>query len=526
MFVKCFVLIFLILFQILCANAQELPEKDPKWHKRRMAIEWDSLHLFIKPNLNDKSILGKAKLTCTLLEATDSVQIDLNPNLIIDELLLNSKPIAFTRPKNTRKVLIAAPAEQGSSFILTIVYHGNPPLAKNPPWDGGFVWQQTKNETPWIGVACQSMGASSWWPCIDHPRAKPAYSVITVEVHNSLQAICNGSLDRIDTIGENTQWHWEIKNKINTYNITINIGNYVLVSDTFLSNHAGVQTLSWYALPHNESKAIIALEQAKNMLTIYEKLIGSYPFYNDGFKVVETPYWGMEHQSCIAYGNDYKLNKFGFDFILLHESGHEWFGNLITHKDIADMWIHEGFTTYLETMYLRATASDSVALAYIHSQRSRIRNKQPVIGPKEVNYKTDTDAYFKAAWMLETIKSSLGNEQLFNRTMHEFVNKFKFQIIDSESAINFWCSAIGEDFRYLFVQYLYELELPTLNIRKHKNGKFTVWLDSSNPKFYLNFHNLNGNLLKIGKQKIVIPNSIKEKLTQSAQNYLINIRLL
>jgi len=303
----------------------------------------------------------------------DSIQVDLFDRWIIDSVTAHGHKVPYRRVGNHLFVADAdLPRTDLAALLeLKVWYHGTPLIAQNAPWDGGFVFQETPSGAPWVGVACEGLGASSWWPCKDHLSDEPEGGmefILTLEDSTQergvrwegLRAVCNGQLvapyeTTID--GQDFAWLWEVKNPINSYNITLNIAPYVAIRDSFRSAESEqVLPLTYWVLPENTPIAREHFQQTLGMLRVYEELLGPYAFYNDGFQVVETPYWGMEHQSCIAYGNGFQNNAYGFDFILIHESGHEWFGNSITATDHADLWVHEAFTTYLEALYLEKTA--------------------------------------------------------------------------------------------------------------------------------------------------------------------------
>ena len=321
---------------------------------------FDVLHydLNIKINPDEKSIVGYNNIEFKVVASTQKIQLDLFENMQIDSIVFNSKKLNYKREFNAVFIDFPVVLTPKSNHNLLFYYSGKPIIAKNAPWDGGFVFTKDGQGKPFIGVACQGIGASLWYPCKDSQSDEPNNgATIKVAVPNGLMDVSNGRFKGSQDLKNGyTRWDWEVKNPINTYSINVNIADYAHIHD----NYKGLD-LDYYVLPENETKALVHFEEVKPMMDCYQSKFGTYPFTSDGYKLVETPYLGMEHQSCVAYGNQYQKGYLGndlsgtgigllFDYIIIHESGHEWFGNNITSKDIADMWIHEGFTTYTEAV--------------------------------------------------------------------------------------------------------------------------------------------------------------------------------
>lgn len=442
------------------------------------------LELSVFPD--EKMISGSNTITFRVVEDTENIQLDLFENMHIDSV--NSAE--FGNIEITRKhdaVYLHFPRVLTINSIHTIIfsYYGNPVEAQNAPWDGGFVWSKDSNGKDFVGVAVQGTGASLWYPCKDSQSDEPDWGArINVMVPDDLVAVSNGRLVSSQKIEENLRsWVWEVKNPINSYNITLNIGDYVHFADKL-----GDLDIDYYVLRENEAKAKIHFEaDVKPMLTCFQEKFGAYPFMEDGYKLVETPFLGMEHQSAVAYGNTYKkgylgrdLSKSGvgllFDFIIIHETGHEWFGNSITSKDIADMWIHEGFTTYSESVFVECQFGYQKAMQYINGQRNLVQNKKPLVGQFGVNIKpSNGDIYYKGALMLNTLRHTINDDEKWWKLLLNYSNHFKHQIIVADNVIDFFAKESQMNLRPIFEQYIYHKELPVLEVEVTQNGLYYSW---------------------------------------------------
>jgi len=455
--------------------------------------------LKVKVNPEEKYLSGVNHIIFKVVENTNKIQLDLFENMQIDSILLyeykgiskinpnenNGKKLKHQRQYDAVFIEFPDVLEQETTQLLSFYYSGKPLEAKNAPWDGGFVWKKDKNGKPFVGVAVQGTGASLWFPCKDSQSDEPDYGAcISIEVSEDLVAVSNGKLIRIiENQNKNKTWIWEVKNPINNYNITLNIGDYVHFSDRLND-----LDIDYYVLRENEQNAKQHFkEEVKPMLMCFQEKFGTYPFVEDGYKLVETPYLGMEHQSAVAYGNRYKKGYFGrdisesgvgllFDFIIVHESGHEWFGNSITSKDIADMWIHEAFTTYSETVLVECRFGYQKALQYINGQSRMVENRTPIVGHFGVNYKSkNTDMYYKGALMLNTIRHIINDDTKWWKLILDYSNLFKHKIIEAEDVIDFFVSKSGINLRPIFKQYLYRQNLPILEIKPTQKGVYYSW---------------------------------------------------
>ena len=454
------------------------------------------------------------------------MQIDLQAALVIDSIFMidtaykpKSTEDRFKNRKTNRKqlffnkidgvYLLNIPASKtlktNDGKIIEIYFHGKPREAKKAPWDGGWVWEKDKLGRPFVSVACQGLGASCWFPCKDYQGDEPDNGAsLTMIVPDSLKAISNGiysntfchanrgiqkSLDSVikEQInithalnGDLTTGHtsttfdftWQVINPINSYCIVPYIGNYVNFTDTFIGEK-GTLDLSYWVIDYNKEKAQEQFKQVKPMLKAFEYWFGAYPFYEDGYKLVEAPYLGMEHQSAIAYGNGYKNGYKGrdlsgtgwglkWDFIIVHESGHEWFANSITTKDIADMWVHEGFTNYSEVLFTEYYYGKEAANDYCYGLRKNIANDVPVIGPYGVNKEGSGDMYWKACNMIHSIRNALNDDKKFRKILRGMNEKYYHKTIDGKEIEDYLIEKTGLDLQTTFNQYLRTTQIPTL----------------------------------------------------------------
>lgn len=418
-------------------------------------------------------ISGANVISYRVVQAFDTLQIDLFPQLRINRIYTpDNKDLRFFREGNATFVVFPSRQKKNTAGALTVVYEGQPRTAVRPPWDGGFQWGKTPAGKDWVVVSCQHLGASSWWPCKDHLSDEPDSMQIQVAVPRGLMDVSNGVLRKVTPRPDGyTAYDWAISYPINTYNVTLNVADYAHLHDTYRAPDGDTLSLDYYILPENLQAAAAHFGQVKTMLGCYEKYLGKYPFWRDGYALVETPYWGMEHQGAVAYGNKYRnLPGFGFDFIIIHESGHEYFGNSISTGDNAELWVHESFTTYLEYLYLACTKGASVAQEYLNGQRKRIVNQKPLVGPAGVNYNhTDTDIYFKGSWMLHTLRSVVNNDVLWFSTLKKLAQHFKYQIVTTKNITDFLARNLKLNLTAFFGQYLYRAEPPTFEY-EHRNG--------------------------------------------------------
>ncbi|MEM6964726.1 MAG: M1 family metallopeptidase [Bacteroidota bacterium] len=436
-------------------------------------------NLQIKVDIDKKFISGYNEIEYRALEDFSRLQIDLFKNMTINKIIFEGKNLEYERVHNA--VFVDFPQQKkGTKGSFSVHYEGNPRAAKNAPWDGGFSWKKDRKGNPWVGVSCEGIGASLWFPNKDHLSDEPDSVRIGVAVPNGLTCVANGNLESTQTEDDYTRFNWKVSYPINNYNITLNITEYAHFSDTYKSEDGELLDLDYYVLPENLSKAQKHFEQVKPMLACYEKLFGKYPFWNDGFALVETPYLGMEHQGAIAYGNQYMRGYLGgmmpsginFDYIIIHETGHEYWGNSVSCADHAEMWIHESFCTYSEALYVECLYGFDEAVRYLNYQNRFIDNRKPIVGPLNVNFEAwgSSDHYYKGAWMLHTLRGALDDDKKWFGLLKAIHKKFEKSVTNTPEIISFINEFTGKNFDKFFEQYLYHPSIPRLMYRIKEDG--------------------------------------------------------
>ena len=473
-------------------------------------------NLSVRIHPDTHTIEGQNVVSFRAVSIFDKLQLDLDENLAIDSIIYRRQPTALGIPAAFKRdevaIFITMPEVQkpNSTAQLTVYYKGKPRIAKKAPWDGGMVWATTDDGKPWVGVACEGDGASLWYPCKDGINDEPDSARITLEVPTGLTGVSNGRLVDTRALPDTfTRFTWQVTYPINNYDITLNVANYAHFTDTYTSPEGGTPlALDYYVLPRNLAKAQKQFAQVQPMLAIYEKYFGKYPFWRDGYKLVETPYLGMEHQSCIAYGNQYKRgylgglvpSEFNFDFIIIHESGHEYFGNAVTARDHAELWLHESFTTYMEALYVEERYGKEAAIRYLESQKKLIVGEEPIIGPLGVRYGkcTGSDMYYKGTWMLHTLRNCVNDDEKWFRTLRNFYDASKYRTVSSRDFYNQLSRTCGRDYSTILDLYLTYRRIPTLHYSLKQRGRklivryqwetnitgFTMPIAFGNPKNY------------------------------------------
>ena len=437
---------------------------------------WDVIKydLHTTPNIQQHTITGFNTITFLVIAPGQTMQIDLQQPLIVDSIVGINKKYQYKQDGNVCWIYMSGwPIRAASIQQITIYYHGKPKEAIKPPWDGGMVWRKDTNGNPWIGVACQGLGASVWWPCKDHQSDEPDSMAIHVTINDDLVDVSNGRLRSIQDNHNGTKtWDWFVSNPINNYDATINIGKYVHWHDVY-DGEEGSLDLDFWVLDYNIDKAKKQFKQVKSMLKCFEYWFGSYPFYEDGYKLVEASYLGMEHQGAIAYGNKFMNGYLGhdlsntgwgmlWDYIIIHESGHEWFGNNITTKDIADMWVHEGFTQYAEVLYTEFLSGKEAANAYVQGLRYNIENDTPIINHYGVNEEGSGDMYPKGSNLVHMIRTIIHNDTLFRSILRGLNKTFYHQTVTTQQIEEYINKQSHYNFTPLFNQYLRTTQIPTL----------------------------------------------------------------
>ncbi len=446
--------------------------------------EWWDLtyyHLDIKVNPDDKFISGKNTIQYKVLKNQSVMQVDLQAPLKITKVIQNNKPLEVKQDGNAHFVTLAETQNIGDINSIDVYYEGKPQEAKNAPWDGGFSWKKDENGNHFVATSCQGLGASVWWPNKDHMYDEVDSMLISVNIPKGLTNISNGRLRKLEEHTDNTVTsHWFVNNPINNYGVNVNIGDYVHFSEVF-DGEKGDLDLDYYVLRDNLEKAKVHFEDTPKMMKAFEHWIGPYPFYEDGFKLVEVPYLGMEHQSSITYGNKYMKGYLGrdvsgtgwglkFDFIIIHEAGHEWFANNITYKDIADMWIHEGFTAYIESLYLEYHYGKKAGDEYAVGKGRNIKNDRPVIGYYNVNKEGSGDMYNKGSYMLHTLRQLIEDDGKWRMILRGLNKTFYHQTVTTKQIEDYLSIESGIDLTEFFNQYIRDIRIPTLQY-EIKNNK-------------------------------------------------------
>ncbi len=479
--------IFLLLIS-LCFNnsiAQKFSRQDSlKGSITKERIWWDLQHYNLKVSVDPEkqSIYGSNLIQYRVINGYQVLQLDLQTPMKILKIIQDDKNLKFTSEGNAHFIQLAKKQIPGNEESIEVFFTGIPRIAKNPPWDGGITWEKDKNKNYFIASSNQGIGASVWWPCKDHPYDEPDKGVCTsVTTPENVMDVSNGRLiNEIDNQNGTKTFQWEVKNPINSYGININIADYVHFSEIYKGENGDLDC-DFYVLPYNLQKAKIQFKQVSKMLKAFEHWFGPYPFYEDGYKLVEVPYLGMEHQSSVTYGNQYKngylgrdLSKTGlglkFDFIIIHESGHEWFANSITNIDVADMWIHEGFTTYSEVLYVDYHFGKEAGNSYCIGIRNNITNDKPIIGPYSVDKNGSNDMYPKAANMIHTYRQIIDNDEQFRSVLREMNRKYYHKNVTSVEIEYFLNKQTKTDLSSFYDQYLRTTKIPVFEYKLKENS--------------------------------------------------------
>ncbi|WP_088342341.1 M1 family metallopeptidase [Robiginitalea sediminis] len=443
---------------------------------------WDLTYydLSLEVDPSARFISGSNTIGYTVLEPARRMQVDLQAPLVLEAAWQDGQPLEVQHEGNAHFIALASDQQPGSYREVVVRYSGTPREAVRAPWDGGFSWKQDSKGLPFVATSCQGLGASAWWPNKDHMYDEVDSMAIRVTVPKPLFEVSNGRLLRIEEGDSTRTFHWFVSNPINNYGVNVNIGDYVHFGETY-AGEKGPLDLDYYVLRENLEKAREQFKQTTLMLEAFEHWFGPYPFYEDSFKLVEVPYLGMEHQSSVTYGNGYQNGYRGydlsgsgwglkFDFIIIHEAGHEWFANNITYRDAADMWIHEGFTAYSENLYLDYHFGNQAASEYVIGTRRNIQNDRPVIGTYGVNQEGSGDMYYKGANMLHTLRQLLEDDGLWRSILRGLNTDFYHQTVTTQQIENYLSEKTGKDLSSFFDQYLRTVLIPNLEYRR-EGGK-------------------------------------------------------
>jgi aminopeptidase N len=440
---------------------------------------WDVTYydLDVRVTPADSSVRGHTGITYRVLRPAREMQIDLAARLRVDSIVQDGRRLQVRREGDAMFVTLASPQAAGETRSLTVYYGGKPRVAPMAPWDGGFVWTRDDAGDPWVVTAVQGLGASAWWPNKDTQADEPDSQRIAITVPEGMTNVSNGRLRGTTRNRDgSTTFEWFVGSPINNYNVAVNAGTYAHFSDVY-AGEKGQLTLDFYPLAMHEEAARRQFQQTKPMLQCFERWFGPFPWYEDGFKLVETPHLGMEHQSAVAYGNGYRNGYRGqdlsgtgqgadWDYIIVHEAGHEWFGNNITSQDLADMWVHEGFTTYSEGLYVECLRDKEAGAEYIIGQRQQITNEAPVQSAHfGVSHEGSGDMYFKGASMLHTIRQVIDDDERWRGILRGLNETFGRKIVTGEQVTEYISREAGMDLSRVFRQYLTTTRIPVLEYR-------------------------------------------------------------
>lgn len=457
---------------------------------------WDLTYynLAIDFNIDQKSLSGSNTIHFKVLAPNPVMQIDLQEPLVIDKVDHRGQSLSYTREGNVYWIRFPQPLTIGTQDQITIHYSGIPVEAKRPPWDGGMTWSKDPNGYPFVASSCQGLGASVWWPCKDHMYDEVDSMLLRFTAPAGLMDVSNGRLRHMEYLPDGRKtYHWFVSNPINNYGVNVNIGRYAHWSDT-LHGEKGILDMDYYVLHDHFEKAQEHFKDAERTVRAFEYWFGPYPFYEDGFKLVEVPYLGMEHQSSVTYGNEYKKGYRGrdlsstgwglkWDFIIVHETAHEWWANNITYKDIADMWIHESFANYAESLYLDYHFGPNAASEYVIGTRLNILNMSPIIGYYHVNKEGSGDMYYKGGNMLHTLRTWLQDDVLWRKVLRGLQSDFYHQTVSTEQIEAYMSKHTGKDLSAFFNQYLRDTRIPVLEYKvrgKKLSYRYTKIVDGFN----------------------------------------------
>jgi aminopeptidase N len=471
-------------------------------------------------DIEKKSIDGFVTIKAKSLVDIDTLQVDLAKNLSITKIIHDNSSVEYSREQDAVMVVFNQTIDKNTLFDFTVHYNGKPQGADNPPWSGGFTWAKDKNNRDWVAVSCEGEGARIWWPNKDHITEEPDSVRMAFTVPSNLMSVGNGQLRSvIDKDDNKTTYEWFVNNPINNYNISVQIGNYVTVQDTFIKD-SRVHYMDHYVLDYNEEVGKNYFLQAKEVIRFYEKYFGDYQWWNDGYKLIEVPYLGMEHQSAVTYGNGFSIYNglrsdswpmYGvMDPLIIHETGHEWFGNSVTAIDPTHIWIHEGLQVYSEALYFEDKFNSyPVSVDYLKSIKSRIQNKIPIVGPENENYwALNGDTYMKGAWVMHTLRSAINDDPTWFAILKEFMVENAKSHVSTEDFFDKVKEKTGVDYSYFAEQYFYTPNQPELEYYQ------------TDASFYFRWNNINDNfIMPMG----LLVNGIEKRVqpTQEFQSFEI-----
>ena len=470
---------------------------------------WDLKHydltVHIDPNI--KSIKGLNIITYEVVSKANILQIDLQEPLKITSITQGGESLTFRREGAVHWVTLTKNQEVGKVEQIHISYEGIPKEAIRPPWDGGITWQKDSNGLPFVASSNQGIGSSIWWPLKDHPADEVDSLDMHVTVPKGLMDISNGRLVEVEVGEEMDTFHWKVVNPINDYGVNINVGDFVHFGEKY-AGEKGTLDMDYFVLRENLEKAKVHFQDARRMMQAFEHWFGPYPFYEDGFKLVDAPYLGMEHQSSVTYGNGYQNGYRGrdlsgtgwgmkFDFIIIHEAGHEWFANNITYKDVADMWIHESFTNYSESLFLDYHYGKEAGQAYVRGTRMNIANDMPIIGTYGLNKRGSGDMYYKGGNLLNMIRQILQDDEKWRQILRGLNQKFYHQTVTTEEIETYISKEVGLDLGKVFDQYLRDIRIPIFEYYAQDGMVYYRWINAVNDFDMPVDVTLNGKIVRL-----------------------------
>jgi aminopeptidase N len=491
---------------------------------------WDLTyyHLDIKVNPADSTINGTNTVTYRVLKPGAVMQIDLQEPLSITKAFQNNTVLKYKREGNVYWIELGEKQETGKIYSVVLTYGGKPKVAPRPPWSGGITWKKDKNGLPFVASSCQGDGASLWWPCKDHMYDEPDSMLISVNVPGNLMDVSNGRLRSVVKQKDKTKtYNWFVSNPIDNYGVNINIADYAHFSEIY-NGEKGPLDCDYYVLREDLDNARMQFKQAPMMLAAFEHWFGPYPFYEDSYKLVEAPYLGMEHQSSVTYGNGFKngyrgtdLSNSGwgmkFDFIIVHESAHEWFANSITYEDVADMWIHESFANYAESLYVEYYFGKEAGSEYVLGTRANIQNDVPIIGIYNVNFEGSGDMYYKGGNMLHTLRQIVNDDEKWRNILRGLNKDFYHQVVKGVQIENYLSEKTGINLKTFFDQYLRDIRIPVFEYSVKGNDLSFRWNNC------VKGFNMPLKIYISGKEQIVKPTPFLSILKLESENAVIKV---
>ena len=503
-------------------NQYKLPELTPNnflignLNENRSSYRVSFYDINIDFDIENKSLNGFVTIKAESMRDLNQLQLDLAENLNIKKIIHKNRNLTFSREFDAVLIDFKSTIKKGNFFDFTVYYYGSPQSADNPPWDGGFTWSKDKDGRDWIAVSCEGEGARIWWPNKDHITAEGDSVRMVYTVPSNMFAVGNGKLKSISKNGEKSSYEWFVRNPINNYNISVQIGNYVAVQDTFIKGDV-IHYMDHYVLDYNKELASNYFPQSKEVIRFYEKYFGDYQWYDDGFKLIEVPYLGMEHQSAVTYGNGFSLYNgvrskswpmYGvIDPLIIHETGHEWFGNSVTASDPTHIWIHEGLQVYSEAIFFEDKFdSYEVGVHYLNTLKNRIVNEIPIVGfENENHWALHGDTYMKGAWVMHTLRSVIDNDKILFEILRDFMHENAKGFANTKDFFRKVNEKTNSDYWYFAQQYFYTPNQPVFKYYQTEKEFYFKW-DNVNDNFIMPI-----DLLVNGKKKRIYPKKEYQK---------------